>query len=721
MGEVYAAYDPELDRKVAVKLLRAQPGNGVSQSEGRARILREAQAIAKLSHPNVVVVYDVGTFQDQVFIAMEFLEGHTVGYWLHAKERTWKEVVRVFLAAGRGLLAAHEKDLVHRDFKPDNVMVDKEGQVRVMDFGLARQMNEKAADAPKTPTPTRTITGVSAPVPVEIIPDTLPAENRDVEDLKWTRVVPAAGSTRIQVLLDDGRPIDTMPMVTSSAFEANLTRTGSMMGTPAYMSPEQFLGKQSDARTDQFSFCVALYEGLYGERPFAGKTLFGLTSNVVQGQVSEPPANSKVPAWIRKILLRGLKVDASQRYPSMKELLAALERDPAVARKKIALVAAAMVLPLIVGVGVRQSMRAQRSMCEGGPDKLAGVWELAGSRPTETARKEAIHKAMLGTGKPYAEKVYENVSRALNDYVGSWASMYRETCESTQVRGDQSADVLDLRMSCLNERLDGVKALTQVFTEATGEVVEKALSAVHGLPPLDRCSDVALLRMVVRPPDDPKVRIQVEELRRRLAQVKALYDAGRWARAMEIGSVVADEARTLGHTPLTAEALSVLGAIQDNAGQPALAERTYEDAYWTAEVSRHDEVRAEIATAQVWVVGYLQCRYKEAETWARYADGAIRRLGGHRERLQSWLLNNLGSVYELQGRSADALRVQQEALALKESVLPADHPDIALSLANTAVSFQALGRNSEALNHIDRSIAILEKALGPEHPDFANQ
>src|SRR5579872_3941054 len=151
MGEVYAAYDPELDRKVAVKLLRVRPGNGVSVSEGRTRTLREAQAIAKLSHPNVVVVFDVGTFRDEVFIAMEFVEGHTVSYWLQAQQRRWQEVVKVFVAAGRGLQAAHEKGLVHRDFKPDNVMVSADNQVRVMDFGLARQVAERGTTTERLP------------------------------------------------------------------------------------------------------------------------------------------------------------------------------------------------------------------------------------------------------------------------------------------------------------------------------------------------------------------------------------------------------------------------------------------------------------------------------------------------------------------------------------------------------------------------------------------
>src|SRR5579871_1816494 len=147
MGEVYAAYDPELDRKIAVKLLRNR-GAGPSDPDGRTRLLREAQAIARLSHPNVVVVYDVGTFRDSVFIAMEFVEGNTLGYWLQAAPRRWREVLDVYLAAGRGLVAAHAAGLVHRDFKPENVMITKGGQVRVMDFGLARDQNTDDAPSP---------------------------------------------------------------------------------------------------------------------------------------------------------------------------------------------------------------------------------------------------------------------------------------------------------------------------------------------------------------------------------------------------------------------------------------------------------------------------------------------------------------------------------------------------------------------------------------------
>src|SRR6266478_7086047 len=155
MGEVYGAFDPDLNRKLAIKLLRVRRGNSVGSVDGKTRLLREAQAIAKLSHPNVVVVHDVGTYEDRVFIAMEFIEGGTLTFWLHAQPRTWQEILRVFVAAGRGLQHAHEANLVHRDFKPDNVMVRVDGEVRVMDFGLVRYIDvvENEAQRPSEPPP----------------------------------------------------------------------------------------------------------------------------------------------------------------------------------------------------------------------------------------------------------------------------------------------------------------------------------------------------------------------------------------------------------------------------------------------------------------------------------------------------------------------------------------------------------------------------------------
>jgi len=205
MGDVYAAYDPELDRKVAVKLLRVKPGNGVSLTEGRQRTLREAQAIARLSHPNVVVVFDVGTFEDKVFIAMEFVEGNTLAYWSEAQPRTWQEILKVFVSAGRGLEAAHEKGLVHRDFKPDNVMIGRDGQVRVMDFGLVQLSGERGPDA---------AAAVAAPAP----PTGRAATDADLQStrpLAVTRAArPASGALSMSTA-----PLPTSAVMTSLACE----------------------------------------------------------------------------------------------------------------------------------------------------------------------------------------------------------------------------------------------------------------------------------------------------------------------------------------------------------------------------------------------------------------------------------------------------------------------------------------------------------------------
>ena len=694
MGEVYAAYDHELDRKVAVKLLRVKPGNGVSLAEGRQRTLREAQAIARLSHPNVVIVYDVGTFEDQVFIAMEFVDGNTVTYWLQSQTRSWREVLKVFMAAGRGLQAAHDKELVHRDFKPDNVMVGRDGSVRVMDFGLARQVGERSERAPAR-SASEAAAAMSGDEPLS------------------TLVINQEQDPQVDT--------DTQEIFNHSGlFNTQLTRTGAMMGTPAYMSPEQFLGTATDARTDQFSFCIALYEALYGQRPFTGNSMFALTANVVQGNVKEPPEATKVPVWVRRILLRGLRPNADERFPSIKALLEALEKDPAVARRRRALTVAGALVPLAIGLGVRQSLANHQSVCEGGPGRLAGVWELPAVGDAESPRQAAIHQAFLATKKTYAVDVYASVKRILGTYAQGWAGMYREACEATQVRGEQSAEVLDLRMSCLQERLGGLRALTQVFSDASGEVVENAVGAASALGTLDRCADVPLLRAVVRPPEDPATRARVDDLRRQLADRKARYDAGRWREGVDTTAAFVTEVRALGYSPLVAETLAFVGNQRMHLDDPGHGVHELEEAVQLSDASRDDDVRAVAASNLVWAYGYLEGKYAEAHRWAKTSESVLERLGGH-ELEHAWLLNNLAVVEGTEGRREEALRAHMEALALKEKVRGPDDADVGISEGNIAIVLEDLGRNQEALGHVDRAIDILGKGMGFEHPDVATQ
>ena len=269
MGEVYAAHDSELDRKVALKLLRPDPSE-TDPNLLRMRLLREAQAMARLSHPNVVAIYDVGTFNDHIFIAMEYVAGRTLRRWLAEAPRSWREVVAVFIEAGRGLAAAHAAQVLHRDFKPENVLVGNDGRIRVLDFGLAR------------------------------------ANDRD----------------------SDKTEIEFAALTISKAKQLalELSRTGAMVGTPAYMAPEQLLGQSVDARGDQFAFCVTLYEALYGERPFAGENLSVLMGEVIAGKVKRPRNRKKIPGELRKAILRGLRPRPHERYSSMDAVISELQR-----------------------------------------------------------------------------------------------------------------------------------------------------------------------------------------------------------------------------------------------------------------------------------------------------------------------------------------------------------------------------------------------------------
>jgi formylglycine-generating enzyme required for sulfatase activity/predicted Ser/Thr protein kinase len=269
IGVVYAAHDPELDRKVALKFL--QLGSG-SDGAGRAKLLREAQALAKLSHPNVVAIYDVGTHGDRVWIAMEFVAGQTLGEWA-STQRPWRQTLPVLMDVVRGLSAAHEAGLVHRDLKPDNIMVGTDGRVRVMDFGLAH--GRVAVD-------------------------------------KLGTMATAISDTKVPPEL--------------AALALHLTQVGSIQGTPAYMAPEQWEGKEATATADQFAWGVTVWELLYGERPFTGETVVSLAAMVLLGKRRAPVTARRVPGWLRRVVERALTPDPTHRWPTMRAIQTALER-----------------------------------------------------------------------------------------------------------------------------------------------------------------------------------------------------------------------------------------------------------------------------------------------------------------------------------------------------------------------------------------------------------
>jgi tetratricopeptide (TPR) repeat protein/tRNA A-37 threonylcarbamoyl transferase component Bud32 len=669
MGVVYSAYDPELDRKVALKLLRiVNRKKGEDLDAKRMRLLREAKAIARLSHPSVVVVYDVGTFQDQVFIAMELVDGVTALRWRDTRKPSWREVLRVFIDAGEGIAAAHAADLIHRDFKPDNVMVTREGKVRVMDFGLARTMERITAETSGPP---------SSP---------------DV----------------------DG---PTIPGI--RAAEPRLTNEGNVVGTPAYMPPEQYLGV-TDERSDQFSFCVSLYECLYGQHPFEARTSVGLTGNMQAGRVHEAPAGTKVPLWVRKILLKGLKPRPEDRYASMREVLDALAKDPAIKRRRWLIAGGAVAAAGALVFGAQKAADSKRAFCAAGPERLSVAWELPGkSGGSEGPRHTALRKAFLATGKPYAPDAIRGVVRFLDDYSEKWVGVYKDACEATHVRGEQSSEVLDLRMSCLNDHLNGMRALTDVLSFATGEVVEHSIEAAHALSPLDGCSDVRQLRSLI-PPPDASVKVRVEALRSELGQIKAIHDAGRYVMALQRLRPIVDNARRLGYRPLEAEALTRMGVAASELGENVEAEKTLETALHASVASHHDDLLGGLSAWLVWVVGF-QGRFSEADRWRQFAEATIERSYVENSLEYSWILNNVGVIYLLQGKLSESLEYQRRSLAMKERLLGPDDPDVGATLGNMALTLNKLKRSTEALEYVDKSLHVFRGVFGDSHPRVASQ
>lgn len=351
MGVVYAAYDEELDRKVAVKILHP---SSQSDDQLRNRILREAQALARVSSPNVVHAYQVGEMGSQIFVAMEFVNGTTLSKWQAEAGRSWQEILRMYIAAGQGLRDAHQAGLIHRDFKPDNVLIGKDGWPRVADFGLAR--------------------------------------------------IEAKSKTDIHT--DDssiGAVVSANPM--KLPLRA-LTQAGVVMGTPLYMPPEQHLGESTDSRSDQFSFCVALYEALYRQMPFSGDTLESLRFSVISGKILNRPADSHVPNVVHEAILRGLSTAPAHRFPSMSDLLTALTFDPSkdaaigpYARRKVIL--SMIALTIIAGLGVKvlewRGVGAQLSSLATTMGLFAVLINMT-IRFRKVIRKNGFHRGLLAYG-----------------------------------------------------------------------------------------------------------------------------------------------------------------------------------------------------------------------------------------------------------------------------------------------------------------------------------
>ena len=652
MGTIVKAYDEALGRSVAIKLLLYGTTDRHAQ-----RLRREAQALAKLSHPNVVHVYEVGQTNGQWFIAMELVPGRTLRQW-HADEHDWRACVRVYLEAGAGLSAAHAASLVHRDFKPDNCIIDEEGRVRVLDFGLVRDT-----------------------VPCSQEPATVDAEKN---------------------------------LVVSDARQTPMTRSGTVLGTVAYMPPEQLDGQRADARSDQFSFCVSLYEALHGERPFKGESMTSLMDSIREGQIRPAPRKRPVPSALRSILQRGLAADPDARWPSMDALLDALARQVNPPRRRWMALGVTVGL-VAMGGGVAAGQYAQvMDRCTGADAQLEGVWD--------DDRRQRLRSAVLETDRPYALDTWVRVDQTLDQYARDWAARHTAVCEATRVTQEQTEQDMGLRMSCLHEHKVALRATVDVLADADETVVQHAVKLVSGLPRHRRCDDVRALRAAVPPPEDPDIAQQVATMRERLADLGAQQRAGQYPDALDVLQPIVEQADALDYRPLVAEVKARAGALLDLAGRYPEAEVELRQAYALAMELRHDDVARDAARALTWVVGVRQSRHAEAQVWGRVALAHVKR-GGEAlgPEYEASVLKNIGEVLSAEGELDDALVHQRQSLALLESE-PGQHPyQTGTILDSIGITLARQGKLTESRTYQERSLAMMEQMLGDHHPRVADQ
>ncbi len=691
-GTVYEADDPELRRKVAIKLFTASAPHEVQ------RVLREARMLATVSSPNVVSVFEVGALSGPLgapYLVMELVEGPTMRAWLATERRPWREVVELGLAAARGLWAAHQRGVVHRDFKPDNVILATDGRPRVVDFGLARAVDQ-----------------------YEAAPTLVPGEE-----------------------------------------DPTLTPAGSVLGTPAYMAPEAFVSPCTP-RSDQYSLCVTLFEGLFGTRPFAARTTEELMRRVAHEEPSVPRGRNGVPSAIVAAVMQGLRRDPSARHSDVGELVAALERG--------------------------------RSRGLGGPATWVGGAVLVGAlglvafesrtpsctSDTSVWSRLSLDDAALGASAAAYQK--------------RWQDTERELCDA-----NGGKPIAEPRRHCLDRRLEEVAAVAEVLATLDTPARAQLSDPFGALPAPERCSSETPRADQAHVPFD---RAAVARIESSLAHVRARTITRQPSEGLALSTDLLAAARGLGHPPLLIEVAYAHARLLLLAGLYREAATAFEENFHTAEVAGLDAEAADAASELLRLYGYFIDDPRAARLWAEHAEASFARAGTDPKRhgvfaegkasvaeragdlagaavlleeaiaaatadgeqhdgMTGGLYNHLGVVLLQLGRTTEAIdafetalaifEAQQgigsrasalsnlgaalmalqrndealvrvrEALEIRERVLDDDHLDLAASRGNMADVLERLGRVDEAARYIDPALASFVRRVGDEHPYVA--
>jgi len=703
LGSVYRAHDPALARDIALKILHRRFEPGARETAAHRRLLQEGQALAKLSHPNVVTVYDVGIQDDVVFIAMELVHGQSLAGWLGAGPSR-DEVLRVLIAAGRGLAAAHAAGLTHGDFKPANVMLSREGQVRIVDFGLAQTIGDGAVVAPARGGVETTEASASSPDRAASAP---------------------AG---------DGLESATSRASTAALAAPSTSHTTALRGTPGYIAPELFDGQAAaDAPADQFSFAVTAFVALTGRKPpvphgppvpHAARAAPLLAPHAHSAEtpeerhglapaVARPVWPPSVPSRVCRVVERGMAIAPAERYPSLGALLDALERATKPRRSSAAwlalsLAAVSLAGVLLAGAAVFQRGRWGGARCELDAAPFAGVWDAE--------RRAEVERALLATGRPNAAEAFALLAGRLDEFEASWLEMQQAACESSLVRGAQPERVFALQSTCLKHKLEGLAALVGAFTSADARAVDRAAGVVPDT--LQECADVAMLTGVADAlPDDSAQREAIDAIWSGAAVVAAELSAGRDARAR--ARELHEAALALGHTPTIATTLSWVGRslVASGRGDGALleAKRVLHETMRLAAQVGDRSLLAMTASYLLNIVAFREKRTDEGDAMLPVVDALVSQ-GGNEPELRLEVLISQGAILTQRGKYLDAIAVFEQAAALSREVRSQRKAYGALALGQIGDNYLELGRYAEALRSRHAEVDGIVAIYGARHP-----
>lgn len=641
MGIVHEAYDEVLERRVALKFLSGQLAGSAS---ARARVLDEAKAMARVSHQNVAQVYEAAAVEDRVFIAMELVQGPPLSRWLSDPPggRDIWAVLAVFSAAGLGLAAAHAAGVVHRDFKPDNVLLTAGDQPKVVDFGLAGTLDLARDDEHRTAKASMTMSGV---------------------------------------------------------------------GTPLFMAPEIFAGRTADEKSDQFSFCVALYLALYGEQPFPGHSFQELSANVAAGRLRETPTRGPVPARVRRAVLRGLLADSAERWPSMDALVQALKRART-ARGKRRLVVGAGGIALLGGALGAVLAQPGDPSCSDLDAELAGVWD----GPTRKEAAQNIGRSPL----PYAERTLELTLDQLDGYAERWTDARAELCVAAGAEDASAAgsDLLGRRFACLGDARRDLLAASSFLRSAAGQEDPEALVRMaDGLADLARCSTPkALMEDIGRPPE--ALRHTVGLVRDELAAARTARLARALGPAEQALARAENLAQGVEYRPLRGELSFERAWGHYEAQELELSAEQFKLAFRDAMTLGRVRMAARAAHGMAFVLQHGLDRLQAAEVYAELSGDLAQREGS--SKLRAWSALRLADLALSRGELEVAQASTDTAFALYGTV--DNSRDTALAATLHSVAGEILltrGQFQEAEAAFRSAFEINLEALGPSHPSTA--